>query len=561
MGDRGIRIHNKLVRLVTSGRLILWVLPLILLMGAWAAIEGRRQQQKRAQAERLLQEGRISEAAEIVREVPGRRAHALRLVAQALDPDQPEPQPSPPLALQGIPWRVLLQQNLEKGRHQALLRLTRLLDRVEEPSVETSLYGAAALLELGRHDQAEARLRRLSADWRGHPMAGRVSRSLQLLARGARTLIRDRNDTLIGYLDADGQLQLLEGIDPSWLPRQLAERLRRHGQAGGLRLTLDLELSRISLASLRGRRGSVVLLDPPSGDILAAVSDSRTLRREKGTTPAFQQRREPASIAKLITLSAALRAGVDIDGEVRSMRCNGTIRYPDGVVWCPVGAGRVRSIERALALSCNTAFAKLGDILGAEALLAEFRRFGFDSGQLNGFPLGRILIPDPEGTQLGNLSIGLEATDITPLHSALMAAIFANQGKMPVPGLIKAETGVLGYSWRRLQRGPALQVIDPIWIPRLQRAMQAVTRQGTAQGIAPYDFPVAMKTGTGRNPGLPFHTNYIGVGPLPRPNIAFSVRITNYWSSKKARYATRTVSRRLLRSLRYQTHSLESAAD
>ncbi|HSR50051.1 MAG TPA: penicillin-binding transpeptidase domain-containing protein [Acidobacteriota bacterium] len=451
-----------------------------------------------------------------------------------------------------------MHNSLRQGHFEACLRLAQLVQVVRPDDLDVSIYRLAALVELGRAGQAREMSARLPGRWTTHSLGDRVQQVLALKERGAKTVIRDRNGVLIGYLDQEGQLQLQPGIDPVWLPRELSRRLHDHADAGGLQLTLDLELSRIAFSSLRWRRGSVVLVDPPSGDILAAVSDARTLRREMGT-PAFEQRREPASIAKLITLSAVLENGMSPDEEVRHERCNGTIRYEDGVVWCPVRLGRIRNVERALAASCNTTFAKLGDKLGPERLMEEFRRFGFDGGDFNGFPTGRILVDAPQGTEMGNLSIGLQVTDITPLHSALLAAVFANQGKMPVPGLIKAHTGSLGYSIRPIERGPSRQVIDPRWVPRLRKAMRAVTRRGTARGIAPFDFPVAMKTGTGRNPGLPFHTNYIGVGPLPHPNIAFSVRITNYWNSKHARYATRTVSRRLLRSLSHQSEHLADA--
>jgi cell division protein FtsI/penicillin-binding protein 2 len=61
----------------------------------------------------------------------------------------------------------------------------------------------------------------------------------------------------------------------------------------------------------------------------------------------------------------------------------------------------------------------------------------------------------------------------------------------------------------------------------LRHAMEAVTQPGgTADGMAPEGFPVAMKTGNASALGLGYHVNYVGVGPLPRPVITFCVRVT-----------------------------------
>ncbi|HET7746397.1 MAG TPA: hypothetical protein VFM29_03795, partial [Vicinamibacteria bacterium] len=69
------------------------------------------------------------------------------------------------------------------------------------------------------------------------------------------------------------------------------------------------------------------------------------------------------------------------------------------------------------------------------------------------------------------------------------------------------------------------------------------------EGTAPASFPVAMKTGTASEPGLGYHVNYIGVGPLPSPDLAFSVRITGQPSSRSVTMAAREVLQRLLERL------------
>jgi len=58
-----------------------------------------------------------------------------------------------------------------------------------------------------------------------------------------------------------------------------------------------------------------VLLEPVSGSVLAAVSDPVTALRERQA--AFEQQREPASIAKLLTTSASYRTLHDADALIR----------------------------------------------------------------------------------------------------------------------------------------------------------------------------------------------------------------------------------------------------
>lgn len=366
-------------------------------------------------------------------------------------------------------------------------------------------------------------------------------------APGDVLLLRDRTGQRLGYLDSAGEMTLIDGIQPEWVPRAVVE--EADGYSRSLHLSLDLEISKLALDALASYRGSIVVLDPKTGQILTAVSDRRSF--EEGGTPAFEERREPASIAKLITTVASLRAGFDPDAEIAAMTCNGHRVYNGVRLYCPYIARRLRGLDRAMAISCNLAFADLGVQVGRRRMLEEQRRFGFDN--LHGpFPGGRILTPQGNDRQLADLSIGLEAADITPLHAALLAAVMANDGVMPVPTLIHAEDvedGWLGFKSRLLPPTAGRRVIEPEWLPILLSAMKEVAENGTANNLAPPGFPVAMKTGTASDPRWGFHVNYIGIGPLPNPRLAFSIRVTHQRTSRDVRYAARRVSQHLLRDL------------
>ena len=203
-----------------------------------------------------------------------------------------------------------------------------------------------------------------------------------------------------------------------------------------------------------------------------------------------------------------------------------------------------------MAISCNIAFAELGVMVGWVGMLEEHRRYGFDGNFGNPFAVGKILIESGTERSLADLSIGLEAVDITPLHAAMIAALLANGGRMLPPRLIAADDGVLGMSPGFHEVGEGRMVLEESLLPAVLDSLAGVSMWGgTAAWIAPIDFPVAMKTGTGSSWRQGFHVNYIGVGPMPKPAIAFCVRVTNERTSPRARKAGFEVTRRLLYGL------------
>jgi cell division protein FtsI/penicillin-binding protein 2 len=57
-----------------------------------------------------------------------------------------------------------------------------------------------------------------------------------------------------------------------------------------------------------------------------------------------------------------------------------------------------------------------------------------------------------------------------------------------------------------------------------------------------------MKTGTASAPRVGYHVNYVGVGPLPNPTLAFSVRVTHQPTSPGVNRVARDVLRRVLQA-------------
>lgn len=494
-----------------------------------------------AAAERLL--GELEASAWV-----GRQARVGRAIARALlDVGGTETETSdgdPDV----FPLQTITRGAFERGEFDAVLRLSELADSMDD-AVDPMLV-LASRVELGDDVSADD-LRVLEGGRTAEPtlVAARVREHLS--HPEAWTLLLDRHGEPLGRV-VEGELIPAEGVDVTLLPVNLVDRVADFPDAGSLHLTLDLELSRIAKRAFGRFKGSIVLVDPTTGEILAAVSDRRTYQREEGRA-AFEQGREPASISKIVTTAASLRAGHDPDYELRSKNCRGHEVYAGERLYCPVIAGHLRGLDRAMAVSCNVAFADLGVEVGRRGILDELTRWGFGE-HLGAFRGGRVLRTHLDDRELADLSIGLQHSEVTPLHAALMAATIANRGQRPVPTLVAAVDGRLGLHPRALPVPESVPVLDPDWAEEIHESMEYVVRRGTAMRVRTPGFPVAMKTGTASDPRWGFHVNYIGYGPVTGDpadaRVAFAVRITNQGTSKRVRYAAVEVTARLLRGLR-----------
>ena len=443
-----------------------------------------------------------------------------------------------------VPAEPLVVSALRAGRLDGARSLADLLERSGHPL--GPLYSAALAFEAGDEAAARAAVAASQVPLAARGLGTRLERALAARDSGARTLLLDRSGELVASILASGPFRPAEGT--AALVSGVLERVPAELPARALRLTVDLELSRSALAALGERRGSIVLVDARSGALLAAVSDERTSATEGAA--ALTQRLEPASIAKLLTAAAAYRNGLDPDAAISRMTCTGVERYGGQQLWCAYPSGPLAGLDDALAKSCNVAFANLGVELGASRMADEYRRWGFDAGPnalLGG--AGRIHTPARTPRQLADLSIGLELVDVTPLHAALLAAVVADDGRLPEPSVLTGACGPLGLTDEPMGKALTRDVLEPAVARRLRRAMAAVARRGTGAGLAPAGYEIAMKTGTAAERGRGYHVNYVGIAPLGATTVAFCVRVTHGATSPAVTTAAREVTSRLVESL------------
>jgi len=131
-------------------------------------------------------------------------------------------------------------------------------------------------------------------------------------------------------------------------------------------ITDDAEVQKAAIEALGDREGTVLVMDPQTGRLKAAVNPRL----------AFEQAFPPGSTIKSFTALLALEAGL-IDEETRQM-CRGTLKRDDFQSVCShPKSNSPFNVVQALAYSCNVFFADLSARLSPAAFRASLSSFGF----------------------------------------------------------------------------------------------------------------------------------------------------------------------------------------
>jgi peptidoglycan glycosyltransferase len=253
--------------------------------------------------------------------------------------------------------------------------------------------------------------------------------------------------------------------------RVLASVAPRRGSA--VRSTIDPEIQRAAVAALAGRFGGIAVIRPRDGEVLALAGI------------AYSAPQPPGSVFKIVTLAAALEAGVAKRSSKYPIQTSATL---EGVALENAhGESCGGSLRVAFAHSCNSVFAPMGAELGAKRLVAAAEKFGF-----NGDPglAGALRSSIPAAKEIGDdLAVGSTAIGqgkvlATPLEIAGVAGAIAMDGVRVRPTLRKGA-------------GPQrTRATSPAAARTIGRYMRSVVESGTGVGAAIPGVKVAGKTGT-----------------------------------------------------------------
>lgn len=304
--------------------------------------------------------------------------------------------------------------------------------------------------------------------------------------------------------------------------RCLAERLAAREQG-----SLDL-----------GPRDAFAVMDPYTGRLLWHGHPGVLAR----------QAHRPGSVFKLITAYVAMgRAEIDprVVYECRGWKRDEGHRSAPVRCWLKPGHGPV-NLSKALALSCNLYFARLGVRLGAGPILAGARSFGL--GRTTGSDLpGEVagtLPAQPVREQAARLATGQgRNVTVTPLQLLSAVAAVANGGLLLTPR--RDDPGG--------PRTPRRGVLDDARALRFLRdAMEEASTFGTGQAQQLNHLGLAGKTGTAAWPrGWKTHAWYVGFAPCRAPRLALCVFVHEGMGSREAATLAREVMEAVYQEMRH----------
>ena len=328
--------------------------------------------------------------------------------------------------------------------------------------------------------------------------------------------------------------------------------------------SIDLEVQALGERLMKGKKGSIVALDPKTGEIIALVTSPtydpellvgrvrninyRMLQKDS-LDPLFdralQAQYPPGSIFKIVQSLTALQEGV-ITPQT-GFPCNkalvGCHNHPN--------AG---SVEQAIQFSCNPYFYQVfkreieqdkdpNRFKDAAIGLAEWKEYmlSFGLGQRPALDLPAAKggsIPDVDFynkmygkeawafSTIYSLSIGQGEVLVVPMQMANLASTFANRGYFYDPHVVRAighpdslKTGIERHTTK----------VDGKWFDLVAEGMRRVVEEagGTARRARIPGITVCGKTGTAQNPQGKDHAVFIAFAPMEDPKIAIAVYVEN----------------------------------
>ena len=352
---------------------------------------------------------------------------------------------------------------------------------------------------------------------------------------------------------------VLSGNDDRLFARRLVDLVTNREQRGGtVKLTLNPAAQQAAYDALGDNKGAVVALDPRTGAILAMVSKpsydpnplaSHSVEEQQAAWQVLQEDPEkptlnraiaqtlpPGSVFKIVTAAAALESGRYepdslIPGPAEYDLPQSTVDLPNqSGEPCGSGPEELTTLTNALRVSCNTAFAYLGNDLGDDALREQAERFGYNSEPLTDEDLNAatsIFPAELDAPQTALAAIGQFDVRATPLQIAMVSAGIANDGTVMNPYLIE--------ELRDPDRVKVLERTEPEELSRavstetaqeLTAMMVEVVENGTGQNGQLDGIQVAGKTGTAQTtPERPPYAWFTSFAPADDAQIAVAVVI------------------------------------
>ena len=330
--------------------------------------------------------------------------------------------------------------------------------------------------------------------------------------------------------------------------------------------TIDADLQHYGQNLMKNKVGSLVAIEPATGEILTLVSspgidvdylaDIGSHYKEIASNPykpmfnrAVQASYPPGSVFKLVNCLIGLQEGV-LQPWMK-YPCTKGYHFGKNTLGCHVHRSPL-DMEEAIMMSCNAYFCYVfKNVLenGKESVSEAFTRwdeyvaaFGFGSRLGSDFPseLGGF-IPKAsyydrfygknawKAHTIISLSIGQGEIGCTPLHLANFCATIANRGFYYTPHIVKDSENVRiedKYRERHYTKVDTAHFAQIV--PGMYRAVNAPWGAGGTAAIAAVSgLDICGKTGTAQNPHGDDHSVFICFAPKDHPKIAVAAYIEN----------------------------------
>jgi len=339
-------------------------------------------------------------------------------------------------------------------------------------------------------------------------------------------------------------------------------------------LTIDREIQASvekildgALTSTGATSGTIIVMDPKTGEILAMSSTPRMNLNDytqvgqifPGETPynrAISQAYEPGSVAKIFTMSAALDNGTVKPGTI--FLDTGTIIVGGVAIhdW-DGGAWGYQDMTGCLANSLNVCLAWVSTKMGNSSFYSYMQRFGL--GQLTGIDLsgevaGRQKLPgdgDWAPVDLGTNAFG-QGVAITPIQMVMAASALANNGQMVLPHVLLAQVrdGNQSDMPTRIVGTPISADTAHTITAMLHDSLLRESSTALLDG-----YPIAGKTGTAQIPTSTgydpdnINASFIGWGPVSDPRFLVYVWLEKPQSNKAASVVAAPIFKQVLEKL------------
>ena len=351
----------------------------------------------------------------------------------------------------------------------------------------------------------------------------------------------------------------LSGRAAELLPQKLVDEvLGRDKRGATVVTTIDPELQQAAESAMAGLPGAVVALDPRTGEVLAMVANPsydpnplashrakkvRAAWKELNQDPAkpllsraSQELFPPGSTFKLVTVAAALESGMTPETTFPNPPA---LDLPQtthtlsnfGGEHCLGGAAEI-TLTQALEVSCNVVFGELGLRLGADRIVDQAQKFGFNQDVPFDLPFAEGGIPeaaafDQDLPAVAFSAIGQSSVVANPLQMALVAAAIGSSGVEMTPRLVREIRDPSGKVVKTFDPEPFGQPMSAQSAAELTQMMVNVVDDGTGTAAQIPGVRVAGKTGTAQHPGGDPHAWFVSFAPAENPRVAVAVVVLN----------------------------------